>query len=301
MYQARVVKVMIASPDDVAPAREAARDVIRLWSELHAQERKIVLMPIGWETHARPDLGDRPQALVNKQVLKDCDVLVGIFWTRLGTPTGSSASGTVEEINEHVAAGKTAMIYFSREPVVTDNLDEEQWAALKQFKQECTTRGLIETFDSIADFRDKLTRQLTQLVFDKFHTAVLPNGSSSGAAPSGAIGQWLADVQRRQSDPLIALVAHLTTEARTLLLAGAVDANGTILFLRTMGGNIIQASGRQFGEPGEPRSEATWEGALNQLIREGLIQDAGHKREVFRLTDKGYRVADLFRSGAAEV
>src|SRR5688572_30782114 len=130
MYQARVVKVMIASPSDVAPEREAARDVIRRWNDLHAEERKVVLMPIGWETHSRPDLSDRPQAIINKQVLKGCDVLVGIFWTRIGTATGAAVSGTVEEINEHVAAGRPAMIYFSTAPVRMESVDAVQWAAL---------------------------------------------------------------------------------------------------------------------------------------------------------------------------
>jgi len=101
-------------------------------------------------------MGDRPQAIINKQVLKDCDILIAIFWTRLGSPTGVAASGTVEEIEEHIAAGKPAMIYFSSAPVVADSIDPDQYAALKAFKAECQRRGLIEFYDSLADFREKL-------------------------------------------------------------------------------------------------------------------------------------------------
>jgi hypothetical protein len=36
-----------------------------------------------------------------------------MFWTKLGTATGVAASGTVEEIDRFVAAGKPAMLYFS--------------------------------------------------------------------------------------------------------------------------------------------------------------------------------------------
>jgi hypothetical protein len=32
-------------------------------------------------------MGDEPQKIINKRILKDADLLVGIFWTRLGTPT----------------------------------------------------------------------------------------------------------------------------------------------------------------------------------------------------------------------
>ena len=290
MYQARVLKVMIASPSDVATEREVARDVIHEWNDVHAEDRKVVLMPIRWESHARPDLGGRPQELINKRVLKGCDVLIGIFWTRIGTPTGTAASGTVEEINEHVAAGKTAMIYFSAAPVVPDSVDADQYARLKEFRTECSRdRGLIETFDSVSDFRDKLARQLAQLVIDKF-SAVPAAANDSHEALDFARSQ-----QRRSANPLVPV---LSNEARELLLAGASAQDGRILNLRTMGGTSISAGKRQFVEPGNPRSEATWEGALQALVRAGLIEDVGHKREIYRVTAKGYEIADLLRTAA---
>jgi hypothetical protein len=50
--------------------------------------------------------------VINRQVLADCDLLVAIFWTRIGSPTGSALSGTVEEIEKHLKAEKPAMLYF---------------------------------------------------------------------------------------------------------------------------------------------------------------------------------------------
>ena len=94
-------------------------------------------MPVGWETHSSPEMGDRPQAIVNRQVLADCDLLVAILWARLGSPTGEAPSGTVEEIEEHLAAGKSAMIYFSTAPVRLDSVDSEQYSALLEFKESC--------------------------------------------------------------------------------------------------------------------------------------------------------------------
>src|SRR5258706_8401132 len=100
-YTANVVRVMIASPSDVVQERRVIRDVIEEWTAVHAEDRRTVLLPVGWETHSSPDMGDRPQAVLNKQLLKSCDLIVAVFWTRLGSPTGAAASGTVEEINEH--------------------------------------------------------------------------------------------------------------------------------------------------------------------------------------------------------
>ncbi len=123
---------MIASAGDVPTERQAARDVLRDWNVVHSEDKAIVLMPIGWDTHVTPEIGGRPQAIINKQILQGCDVLVAIFWTRLGSPTGVSASGTVEEIEEHLQAGKPAMIYFSDAPVRLDSVDEAQYQLLRE-------------------------------------------------------------------------------------------------------------------------------------------------------------------------
>jgi hypothetical protein len=78
-YNAIVYKVMIASPGDVIAERAIVREVLAEWNTVHADSRNTVLLPVGWETHSSPTMGDRPQAIINKQVLKDCDLLVGAF------------------------------------------------------------------------------------------------------------------------------------------------------------------------------------------------------------------------------
>ncbi|MCL1628273.1 DUF4062 domain-containing protein [Roseibaca sp. V10] len=98
-YNASVFSVMIASPSDVAKERMLIRETIHEWNDINAKAAKSVFLPVGWETHSAPDLGGRPQDIINKNVLKHCDFLIGVFWTRLGTPTGEFESGTVEEIN----------------------------------------------------------------------------------------------------------------------------------------------------------------------------------------------------------
>jgi hypothetical protein len=68
-YQATVYKVMIASPSDVAQERRVIREVIHEWNSIHAEDRRIVLMPIGWETHSSPYMGERAQEIINVQLL----------------------------------------------------------------------------------------------------------------------------------------------------------------------------------------------------------------------------------------
>ena len=50
-------------------------------------------------------MGERAQAIINRQIVKDSDLVVAIFWTRIGTPTGVAQSGMIEEIEEHYWRG----------------------------------------------------------------------------------------------------------------------------------------------------------------------------------------------------
>ena len=56
-FEAVVYNVMIASPGDVATERQIARDVIAEWNAVHSSTRRLVLRPVGWETHATPTMG----------------------------------------------------------------------------------------------------------------------------------------------------------------------------------------------------------------------------------------------------
>lgn len=159
-YVATILNVMIASPGDVTDEPDIVRAVVHEWNVINAEDRAQVLVPTGWDTHSSPEMGDRPQGVIKEQILKNADLLIAVFWTRLGSPTGKAESGTVEEIEEHLAQSKPAMIYFSSVPVRADTVDRQQYDALLAFKQTCSARGLIETYESLAEFRDKLTRHL---------------------------------------------------------------------------------------------------------------------------------------------
>ena len=45
------------------------RDIIHEWNSVHSEDKNVVLMPVGWDTHAKPEMGDRPQELLNRQIL----------------------------------------------------------------------------------------------------------------------------------------------------------------------------------------------------------------------------------------
>lgn len=280
-FDATACNVMIASPSDVQVERNIVRDVIHEWNAVNASTRRIVLLPVGWETHSSPLMGDHPQSIINWQVLKNSDLLIAVFWTRLGTPTQNSVSGTVEEIEEHVSAGKPAMIYFSSEPVAMDSVDQDQYAALTRFKNDCKARGLFDSYESTVEFHDKVRRHLAlTLNSNPYLTALFPTAIGVIAALTGATEATGA--------------LSLSREAKELLLE-AVAGGGDILVIAWIGGSSVQANGRNFVEPNDPRSRAIWESAVGELDRNGLVQPVGHKGEIFRVTREGYDAADLLR------
>jgi len=275
VYQASVVSVMIASPGDVSKERELVRSIIHDTNDIFASSSKTVLLPVGWESHSAPELGGRPQAIINKRVLKDCDLLVGIFWTRLGTPTGTSESGTVEEIKEHVKSGKPAMIYFSRSPVAPETLDPEQFAALKTFERWCKEQGLVESYDDTSEFVEKFRRQLHFVLRDNNY-----------------IGMEVAKIAEVNEGAIKSeLNVSLTEEAANLLIEAA-KGNGEILQLDTLGGRTVQANGKEFCGTWDRRELAKYDAALAQLIELGLIAEQGSRGQIFALTAKGFSVAD---------
>jgi len=277
-YEASVYSVLIASPSDVAPERNVIREILAEWNAVHSFARKTVLLPHGWETNAWPAMGDRPQALLNQQMLIHCDLLVGIFWTRIGTPTGAYVSGSVEEIEEHIKSGKPAMLYFSQAPVIPDSVDAAQYEELKRFRESCRSRGLLETYTDLNDFRSKFYRHLQlRLNQEPF--------SGAGAAEDGT-PQLVAEGDRQA-------IPSLSREAQTLLKEARQDPMGIIQRLETLGGLLIATNGKSFVEQNDPRTRAIWEDAVRELETEGLIADRGYKREVFRVTREGYEVAKI--------
>ena len=163
-FSATTYRVLIASPSDMPEERQIATEVINEWNGLHAADEGIVLLPVRWETHALPEAGVRPQDAINRQLVDECDLLLGMFWTKLGTSTGAAASGTVEEIDRIVASHRPAMLYFSRRPIDPMKIDHDQHARLREFQNETYQTALIGTFGSLHDLRHILFQHLTRQV-----------------------------------------------------------------------------------------------------------------------------------------
>lgn len=287
-YSATVYRVMIASPSDVVEERNLVRKIIQEWNDLHSRDRAIALMPIGWDSHSRPEMGTRPQEIINNQVLRDSDLLVAIFWTRIGSPTGEAISGTVEEIQEHTAGGKPAMIYFSDIPKNPSSVDEEQILGVKKFRVECFKKGLVEAFNSIDDFKHKFTRQLTATLLENPYFSTGMN-LKNNSAESNSITLH-SNLVSAPSE------SGLEEKALILLVEASNDSRGVILKNVHMNGYEIRTNGKQLVEsPQDPKARANWDAILEKLIGQDLIAVAG--KGLYNVTQSGYQAAEQFVNG----
>lgn len=159
-----LLRAFVASPSDVQLERKIVPEVIHAWNAINSLRCGVVIEPVKWETHALPGLDGHPQMMINDQLLDYCDIMIGVFWTRLGTKTQNASSGTVEEIEYFRKAGKPVLLYFSKRPVVPDSVDHEQYAALVAFRSEMEQAGLVARYSDEHDFRELLANHLALAV-----------------------------------------------------------------------------------------------------------------------------------------
>lgn len=173
--QATVYRILIAAPDDVIAEQKAIQEIISSWNTKYSARMKAVFLPVLLETQLVQETSDRPKAIFDKQFIKDFDIFIGVFWTRIGTESSLAESITIEDINEFLKAGKSVMIYLSSAPVVPGSIDLKQYGKLMKFMNECLLQGLVNNYNSILDFREKLSTQIVSNIL-KLHK--VPEGET---------------------------------------------------------------------------------------------------------------------------
>ena len=144
-YKALVLNLLISAPGDIPlESLTTIRKAISQWNCNYGQQFSLNVLPISWTEHAVAEFGDRPQALLNKQIVDDADLAIALFRDRLGTPTGEAESGTAEEIKVLAEAGKQIAILVDsspRTPLTGPALKERQ--RLEDYLDKLYNQALI--------------------------------------------------------------------------------------------------------------------------------------------------------------
>ncbi|WP_127480881.1 hypothetical protein [Nocardioides pantholopis] len=166
VFQAHVLKILIASPGDTDVERDAVESALGGWNASRAETEQTVLLPWRWEKHGIPVLGASAQSVINTQAVDQSDIVVALFDSRLGQATEEAVSGTAEEIKRAHEAGKPVHVWFSNEPIPR-NAEVKQLAALKKFRTELEKVGLLGSYANPDDLayqvRQAIEHDLQQL------------------------------------------------------------------------------------------------------------------------------------------
>ena len=167
-YKALVLNLLISAPGDIPPeSLTTISKTINQWNYSYGQQFSLNVLPISWTEHAVAEFGDRPQALLNKQIVDDADLAIALFRDRLGTPTGEAESGTAEEIKVLAEAGKQIAILVDsspRTPLTGPALKERQ--RLDDYLSKLYNQALILRYaddkDLIEHINNFLSRSASQ-------------------------------------------------------------------------------------------------------------------------------------------
>ena len=129
-YPTLALHLLISAPSDI-PLGDLTviRKSISQWNLNLGRHVGLTVLPVSWTEHASSEFGERPQEILNHQIVEEADLAVALFQDRLGTPTGNAESGTAEEIKVLVEAGKSVAVLVNgapRPPLSGAALDERQ-------------------------------------------------------------------------------------------------------------------------------------------------------------------------------
>ncbi|TVS12283.1 MAG: DUF4062 domain-containing protein [Planctomycetaceae bacterium] len=103
----RLIRVFVSSPGDVQAERDVVDEVVAAINRTDGDAGGFRLETFRWEANVTPQIGPRPQKVVDQQT-PEYDVYLGMMSTRFGTPTGRYGSGTEKEFKDALKQWKSA-------------------------------------------------------------------------------------------------------------------------------------------------------------------------------------------------
>ena len=145
---ALAISVFLASPSDVDQERSVVASAIQNWNDIHSRNRRVFFELIRFERSISAGMGADGQDVINMQVNDDYDLLIALFWHRLGSPTGRNVSGTVEEykraLERYNNGEKIDIAFFFKDyPVDLRRADVSQVLAVQEFEKEVQSNGAL--------------------------------------------------------------------------------------------------------------------------------------------------------------
>jgi hypothetical protein len=172
MATVEIKRIVVASPRDMQAERNALPAVVDELNHGIAKDRGLRLELARWETDAYPGFHpEGPQGLIDDILrIEDCDILIGIFWKRFGTPVQEAKSGTEHEFRRAYEPWRQhrrphIMMYFNQRSYAPKTKAEaEQWGQVLDFREHFPKEGLWWPYRGRVEFERLVRRHLTQFI-----------------------------------------------------------------------------------------------------------------------------------------
>jgi hypothetical protein len=193
--QLTVFRIVVAAPGDVQPERSVLPRVIKELNDGIAAERDLTLQLWQWDTDAYPGFHpEGQQVVIDRQMkIEDCDILIGIFWKRFGTPVRDAGSGTEHEFKLAYQSWREAgrpqiFFYFKDKPYHAKRPEEtRQWTQVLEFRDSFPQEGLWRYYTTKADFEALVRKNLSDYI-RALPRPDAPRPPAEPGTPAGARG-----------------------------------------------------------------------------------------------------------------
>lgn len=154
--------LLISCPGDITSEIDIIEDAVSRFNALFSDTLGISVRTKYWRKDSYAQSGGKPQALLNEQLVNDCDASVAILWTRFGTPTDKYGSGTEEEVEIMLSSGKQVFMYFSDKPLSPSQMNNESYKKVQAFRNKYKDRGIYSTYSNDEEFKALFFAHLSQ-------------------------------------------------------------------------------------------------------------------------------------------
>ncbi len=166
-----VYDLLLSCPGDVQDLKDTIDACVKSFNASIGEANNIRIELKHWSTNSFSQSGDKPQNILNRQFVDDCDLCVALLGIRFGTPTDNYDSGTEEEIEKMLEQNKQVFLYFVERNVDPSKMDLDQYKKVQEFKSKYTDKGVYTVVKSAEELRSSFQNALS-LYFIKL---VAPN------------------------------------------------------------------------------------------------------------------------------
>lgn len=228
MSPIQILRIVVASPGDMQAERDALTTVVEELNRGIAGDRSLRLELGRWETDAYPGFHpEGPQGLIDSVLnIQDCDVLIGIFWKRFGTPVKDAGSGTEHEFLRAYEAWRAKgrpqiMVYFNQRPYTPKSKAEiDQWSQVLEFRERFPKEGLWWPYKGKARFERLVREHLTKFIRHRQPPARQNSTGPTVSMPESPSDSGISPTREQSAGLREAYLNWLMEQARAVPLAG---------------------------------------------------------------------------------